>query len=146
MKKNELRKQTESLNVNEQNPTRKQTQSVNVNEHFLLKHLPESAHVEVPSTNSIFATVFCISVYIVCHLLDNQTIFRIGGTIIAFVFSNSICIQVVFSTGCVSSHNHSKWMFENKLCWCHWYSWGYLVYPRCYCRRYWLCISKICLL
>ena len=37
----ELRKQTESLNVNEQNPTRKQTESVNVNEHILLKQLPE---------------------------------------------------------------------------------------------------------
>ena len=35
------RKQTESSNVNNQNPTRKRTESVNVNEHILLKQLPE---------------------------------------------------------------------------------------------------------
>ena len=41
MKNQELHKQTESFNVNEQNPTSKRTEAVNVNEHFLLKHLTE---------------------------------------------------------------------------------------------------------
>ena len=41
----ELRKQTESLNVNELNPTRKQTESVNVNEHILLEQLPEGENI-----------------------------------------------------------------------------------------------------
>ena len=36
MKNYELRKQTESYNVNEQNPTLKQTEAVNVNEQNLL--------------------------------------------------------------------------------------------------------------